>query len=308
MAPLFVADEGRRLTRNGYALYAPAMAKLKDAPPKGKARSASQAPIFHTSLSPDPEMAEDKNYIAALARGLSVIRAFAYQRDQLTLAEISRLVDLPRATVRRCLITLNALNYVDSDGKYFSLTPKVLTLSQAYFSSSPLPHIARPYIEQVSASVGESCSVSVLASDEVIYIARSSRKRSASIQREVGVNLPAYCTSMGRVLLSALAPDELDTYFRRVVLRKFNANTVTDETALRTILDQVRHDDYATIDGELEPNLRAIAVPVRNMSGRIVAACHISTDASRVSKEKMQASFLPPLRDAVANIRRALVG
>ena len=296
------------MTPNGYALYAPGMARMKDAPPKGKAKAAAGTPVFHSRVPPEPDMAEDKNYIAALARGLSVIRAFAYQRDQLTLAEISRLVDLPRATVRRCLITLNALNYVDSDGKYFSLSPKVLTLSQAYFSSSPLPHIARPYIEQVSNAVGESCSVSVLASDEVIYVARSSRKRSASIQREVGVNLPAYCTSMGRVLLAGLPPEDLDTYFRRVVLRKFNAKTVTDEGELREILDQVRRDDYAIIDGELEPNLRAIAVPVRNMSGRIVAACHISSDATRVSIEKMQTVFLPSLRDAVANIRRALVG
>jgi IclR family transcriptional regulator, pca regulon regulatory protein len=296
------------LTRNGSALYAPDMARLKDTPAKGGTRPASTAPIFHVPATSDPDMAEDKNYIAALARGLSVIRAFAYQRDQLTLAEISRLVDLPRATVRRCLITLNALNYVESDGKYFSLTPKVLTLSQAYFSSSPLPHIARPYIEQVSNAVGESCSVSVLASDEVIYIARSSRKRSASIQREVGVNLPAYCTSMGRVLLSSLKPEQLDTYFRRVDLRRFNAKTITDEKELRSILDQVREDDYALIDGELEPNLRAIAVPVRNMSGRIVAACHISSDANRVTIEKMQTAFLPPLREAVASIRRALVG
>jgi IclR family pca regulon transcriptional regulator len=284
------------------------MNKLKTASPKAKSKSGSDAPVSHSPLPVDPDMAEDKNYIAALARGLSVIRAFAYQRDQLTLAEISRLVDLPRATVRRCLITLNALNYVESDGKYFSLTPKVLTLSQAYFSSSPLPHIARPYIEQVSNAVGESCSVSVLASDEVIYIARSARKRSASIQREVGVNLPAYCTSMGRVLLASLAPADLDTYFRRVTLRKFNAKTVTDEAELRAILDQIRHDDYAIIDGELEPNLRAIAVPVRNMSGRTVAACHISSDAGRVTTEKMQTAYLPPLRDAVASIRRALVG
>ena len=284
------------------------MVRLNNASPGAKAKTGSDAPVSHSSLPIDPDMAEDKNYIAALARGLSVIRAFAYQRDQLTLAEISRLVDLPRATVRRCLITLNALNYVESDGKYFSLTPKVLTLSQAYFSSSPLPHIARPYIEQVSNAVGESCSVSVLASDEVIYIVRSARKRSASIQREVGVNLPAYCTSMGRMLLASLSPADLDAYFRRVTLRKFNAKTVTDEGVLRSILDQIRHDDYAMIDGELEPNLRAIAVPVRNMSGRTVAACHIGSDAARVTTEKMLTAYLPPLRDAVASIRRALVG
>lgn len=250
----------------------------------------------------------DKNYIAALARGLSVIRAFAYQRDQLTLSELSRLVELPRATTRRCLITLNTLGYIATDGKYFSLTPKVLTLSQAYFSSSSLPHVARPYIEQVSTVLSESCSISVLSGDEVIYVVRSSRKRSASIHREVGVNLPAYCTSMGRVLLASLADEDLDTYFRRVRLRKFNAKTVTDEGELRAIIAQVRDDDYAIIDGELEPSLRAIAVPVRSLSGAVVAAAHVSSDVNRVSIDKLRDNYLPVLRTAVANIRRALVG
>ncbi len=214
---------------------------------------------------------------------------------------------MPRATTRRCLITLHTLGYIASDGKYFSLTPKVLTLSQAYFSSTSLPHIARPYIEQVSSALGESSSVSVLSGDEVIYIVRSSRKRSASVHREVGVNLPAYCTSMGRVLLASLTPEELDDYFRRVKLRKFNAKTVIDEAELRAILDRARNDDFAIIDGELEPTLRAIAVPVRNLSGAVVAAAHVSSDVNRASIEKLQESYLPVLRNAVANIRHALV-
>ena len=273
-----------------------------------KAVRAHPAPPGHQLKEHEEEGEGDKNYIAALARGLSVVRAFAYQRDQLTLSELSRLVDLPRATTRRCLITLNTLGYISTDGKYFSLTPKVLTLSQAYFSSSSLPHIARPYIEQVSTALSESCSVSVLSGDEVIYVVRSSRKRSASIHREVGVNLPAYCTSMGRVLLASLTAEELDTYFRRVRLRKFNAKTVTDEAELRAILAEVRDDDYAIIDGELEPTLRAIAVPVRSLSGTVVAAAHVSSDVNRVSIEKLKKSYLPALRTAVANIRRALVG
>lgn len=247
------------------------------------------------------------NYITALARGLSVIRAFAYQRDKLTLSEIARIVDLPRATVRRCLLTLAALHYVETDGKYFSLTPLVLTLSQAYLSANSLAHIARPHIEQVSTATGESCSISVLAGDEVIYLARSSRKRSASIHREIGVNLPAYCTSMGRILLASLTPEELDAYFARVKLYKFNPKTVIDEGALRKILDKVREEDFATIDGELEINLRAIAVPVRNMSGRTIAAAHISTEGDRVPMQKMIDQYLPVLRTAVANIRRAMV-
>ena len=258
---------------------------------------------------PDSDNAiSDKNYIAALARGLSVMRAFAHQRERLTLAELSRLVDLPRATVRRCLITLQALDYVETEGKYFRLTPQVLTLSQAYFSSSPLPHIAQSHIQQVSETVGESCSVSVLTGDEVVYVARSPRKRKASIHREVGANLPAYCTSMGRVLLANLAAGELDAYFARVSLKKFNHKTITDQAVLRRILEQVRKDEFCIIDGELEHDLRAIAVPLRNSAGTVVAAVNVSTDGSRMTVKQLQSQALPVMRQAVSKIRNALVG
>jgi len=249
-----------------------------------------------------------KNYIAALARGLSVMRAFSSQRDRLTLSEISKLVDLPRATVRRCLITLNMIGYIETTGKYFRLTPQVLTLSQAYFSSNPLPRIAQPHIEQVSEATGESCSVSVLTGHEVVYVARSSRKRQASIHREVGLNLPAYCTSMGRVMLANLAPAELDRYFARNDLKKFNHKTVTDEAALRKIFEQIRKDDFCIIDGELEPDLRAIAIPVRNGSGVIVGAINVSTSSSRKTAKQLQSQVLPVMRQAVSKIRNALVG
>lgn len=258
--------------------------------------------------SPDAEDSADRNFINALSRGLAIIRAFANQRDQLTLSEISRLVDLPRATARRVLITLTKLGYVDSNGKYFKLTPKVLTLAQAYFSSAPLPHIARPYLEHVSSTLGESCSLSVLSGEEVIYIARSSLKRSASVEREVGVNLPAYCTSMGRVLLASLSQEDLDAYFNRAVIRKFNEKTVTDPQQLRHIIDHVRQQGFCIIDGELEPTLRAVAVPVRNAAGLVVAAAHISTDPNRVSVERLTNEFLPILQESVRQIRRALVG
>lgn len=260
------------------------------------------------TISDDADATTNQNYIVALARGLSVMRVFTGHLDRLTLAEISKLVNLPRATVRRCLITLNTLGYIEATGKYFRLTPQVLTLSQAYFSSNPLPRIAQNYIEQVSERVGESCSVSVLTGDEVIYVARSSLKRAASIQRDIGQNLPAYCTSMGRVLLSSLANDELDAYFKRVTLKKFTHETITDEAALRRRLDEVRRNDFCLIDGELEHNLRAVAVPLRDASGRIVAAVHISTEASRTSRKQMESKFLPVLREAASQIRPLLIG
>jgi IclR family transcriptional regulator, pca regulon regulatory protein len=256
----------------------------------------------------ETEALPDNNYIAALARGLSVMRAFAGQRHQLTMAEIAKLVGLPRATVRRCLITLNALGYIDSNGKYFRLTPQVLTLSQAFYSSNPLPRVAQPYIEEVSEHIGESCSVSVLVGDEVIYVARSTRKRAASVHRDVGQNLPAYCTSMGRILLANLPDDELDAYFRRVTLKKFTHETVTDEAVLRSLLEQARLREYCIIDGELEHGLRSIAVPVRNAVGKVVAAAHISTEASRTPREKIRDEYLPLLRRAVSQMRPLLIG
>jgi IclR family pca regulon transcriptional regulator len=248
----------------------------------------------------------DQNVIAALARGLSVIRAFSGQREHLTLAEVSKIVFLPRATVRRCLITLNSLGYVESDGKYFRLTPQILTLSQAYFSSSPLPRIAQRYIEQISEEVNDSCSASVLIGDEVIYVARSTLRRASSVQRGIGQSLPAYCTSMGRVLLAARSDEELDEYFSRVQLKKFTHNTITEVAALRKVIMQVRRDDFCIISGEFEHNLCAIAVPVRNASGRTIAAAHISSEPSRTSNELMKSTYLPALRRIVSEMGRLL--
>ncbi len=261
----------------------------------------------------EPEQADaqgeetDHNIIAALGRGLSVIRAFAGQREHLTLAEVSKLVFLPRATVRRCLITLNSLGYVETDGKYFRLTPQILTLSQAYFSSSPLPRIAQRYIEQVSEEVNDSCSVSVMIGGEVIYVARSTLRRASSVQRGIGQTLPAYCTSMGRVLLAMKTDEELDDYFRRVQFKKFTHKTVTDVQELREVIEQVRRDDYSIINGEFEHNLCAVAVPVRNTSGRTVAAAHISSEATRTSTELIKSAYLPALRRAVSEMGRLLI-
>jgi IclR family pca regulon transcriptional regulator len=257
----------------------------------------------HAEREPEPE----KDYIVALGRGLSVVRAFGKQPDRLTLAELSKIVGLPRATVRRCLLTLTLLGYVESSGKYFRLSPQVLTLSQAYLSSTSLPRITQRTVEEISDSVGEPCSVSVLAGDEVVYVARSARRRKTPLYRDVGISLPAYCTSMGRVLLANVSPEELSGYFSRVSLKKFNQKTVVDAATLHSILDQVRKDDYCIIDGELEYDLRAIAVPVRTVSGNVVAAVNVSIENNRLTIKQLQTEVLPIMRQAVSLIRPALV-
>lgn len=252
--------------------------------------------------------ADSRNYVTALARGLGVIRAFSGQNQQMTLSDVARVADLPRATVRRCLLTLQALGYVDVAGRFFSLSPQVLTLAQAYLQSSVLPRVAQPFLERISESTGESCSVSILHGEEVIYVARSSRKRIASLHRDVGTHLPAHCTSMGRVLLAALSAAELDGFFWRVVLEAFTPFTINTAAGLRARLDEVARDGFCIVDQELEVDLRSLAVPLRNGSGRVVAALNVGTQAGRISRDELLTRFLPVLRATAAEIRPLLVG
>jgi IclR family pca regulon transcriptional regulator len=265
-------------------------------------------PDMQISVSPKRREVPDRSFVSAIERGLSVMRAFRDQSDRMTLSDVARIVSLPRATVRRCLLTLQALGYVESQGRYFSLSPQVLTLAQAYLSSSPLPRIAQSALERVSERLGESCSLSLLHGDEAIYIARSTRKRIGSLHRDVGSHLPAHCTSMGRVLLAALSDPDLDAYFATARLEAFTHNTVTDKAQLRELLAKVKKQGYSVVDQELEPELRSIAIPVQNASGRVIAALNVSAQASKTSKKQMLENFLPVLREAASEMRPLLIG
>jgi len=247
-------------------------------------------------------------YVESLARGLAVMRAFRDQSDRLTLSDVSRITGLSRASVRRALLTLQALGYAESSGRYFSLSPQVLTLAQAYLSSSPVPRVAQSFLEKVSEQLGESCSLSILHHDEVIYIARSARKRIGSLHRDVGTHLPAHCTSMGRVLLAALSEKELDAFLAKTVLESFTRYTIVDKDELRAVLDKVRRNAYCVVDEELEIDLRTLAIPIHNASGRVIAAMNVGARASLTSRKQMLDDFLPAMRDAAANMRPLLVG
>lgn len=249
-----------------------------------------------------------RDYVESLARGLAVMRAFREQSDRLTLADVSRITGLSRASVRRSLLTLEQLGYAQSSGRYFSLSPQVLTLAQAYLSSSPVPRVAQSFLERVSEQLGESCSLSILHHDEVIYIARSAKKRIGSLHRDVGTHLPAHCTSMGRVLLAALSKKELDAFLAKTVLDSFTRYTIVDKDKLRAVLDKVRRNAYCLVDEELEIDLRTLAIPIHNASGRVIAAMNIGARASQTSGQHMLDKFLPVMRDAAANMRPLLVG
>jgi IclR family pca regulon transcriptional regulator len=244
--------------------------------------------------------AGDPNFMASLARGLAVIRAFTQQRRHLTIAQLSQRTAIPRAAVRRCLYTLSMLGYVGTeDGRTYALRPRILALGHAYLSSTPLVYAVQPLLDQITSVLHESSSLAVLEGDEILYIARSSTTtRLMSIDLGIGSRLPAYCTSMGRVLLAGLTDAELDVYLSRVKLVKLTTRTVSTADELKVALNAVRRNGYAVVDQELEIGLRSIAVPVSDREGRSAAAINVGTQSSRVSVAEMESKFLPPLRAA----------
>lgn len=242
----------------------------------------------------------------SLARGLAVIAAFGEDHAAMSLSDVARRANVTRATARRLLHTLTALGYAAFDGKRFSLKAKVLDLGYAYLSSLNLWQVAHPIMQEVVEQVHESCSASVLEGLDVIYVARVPTRRIMSIGLNIGTHLPAYATSMGRVLLSGLPDVELDAYLNAAVLTKLTDRTVTDRKQLRAIIEDVRVKGWALVDEELELGLRSMAVPIWGLNDRMVAALNISTHAARMSPDAMIAQFLPVLKEAAQRISAAM--
>ncbi|OZI16353.1 IclR family transcriptional regulator [Bordetella genomosp. 7] len=246
-------------------------------------------------------------YVQSFARGLAVIRAFGPQRPQMTLSEVAAACGLTRAGARRILLTLASLGYVSVDGRQFALTPRILELGYSYLSATPLWDLALPYMEEVAEATRESCSVSVLDGTDVVYILRLSSHRVMSINLSVGSRLPAWVTSMGRVLLAGLPPAEQDRVLDASDIRALTPHTVTDRAVIRRILGQVRADGYACVVQELEPGLQSVAVPIQDRAGRVIGAMNVSSHASRYSRQAMVQAFLPVLRRAAGHINQALL-
>lgn len=241
-------------------------------------------------------------FVQSLERGLAVIRAFDADHPELTLSEVAAATGVTRAAARRFLLTLVELGYVRNDGRYFSLTPRVLELGYAYLSSLSLPEVAEPHLEALVAEVNESSSVSVLDRHDVVYVARVPTSRIMTVAISVGTRFPAYATSMGRVLLAGLPEDELEAYLAGVRLERLTSRTVNSVAALRSELGRIRAQGWAVVNQELEEGLRAVAAPIQGRDGRVVAAVNVSAHASRTSLEAMRRDLLPPLLRAAARI------
>ncbi|MEM9368900.1 MAG: IclR family transcriptional regulator C-terminal domain-containing protein [Planctomycetota bacterium] len=245
--------------------------------------------------------------MTSLVRGLEVLRVFAGAEEGMTASKICRHTGLSRAVVRRCLYTLMQAGYVEKFDDRYQPTVKVLSLAQPYCSAAQsLPAVAQPFLESLSQEINESCSVAVLDGDDVVYVARAATKRIMTISLTIGSRLPAYCTSLGRILLSERSSEELESYLERITFEQHTVNSITTKRDWKKEMARVRDEGFAMIDEELEIGLRSIAVPVLGPQTKMLAAMNVGVQATRVNKTALKKQILPALQATAASLSRRL--
>lgn len=241
-------------------------------------------------------------FVEAFAKGLQVIHGFPAGRQSATLAEVAQSTGLPRATVRRMLLTLVELGYASQTDDRFRLAPKLLGLGFTYLNSIPFYRVAQDELERLSNEINELCSLSVLDNTETVYVVHVQGRDLLSRGMGVGTRLPAYATSVGRVLLAALPRKEQDECLRRSKLEKLTPKTLVDIAAIRDAIKRAGEDNYSLTVEELSAGIIGLSVPVRDRRGNVVAAAGLSLNPGRFDRKMALNEYLPRLREAVARI------
>ena len=248
---------------------------------------------------------ESESFVRTFARGLKVIEVMGQGASRQTLGQIAEAVELPRTAVRRFLMTLIDLSFVRTDGKLYWLTPRVLRLGLSYLSSLPYWRQAQVTLEELCTRMRQSCALSVLDGEDIVYVQRQHTKRILPMSPSLGSRLPAHAVSMGRVLLAGLPDEDLDAYLRSATLRPLTNATVVDRALLRKRILKARTDGYAWIEGELDESICGLAVPVRDRDGNTIAAVNVSLPNGEFDKETAVLQFLAHLRTAASQLRSA---
>jgi IclR family pca regulon transcriptional regulator len=244
--------------------------------------------------------------VNSLRRGLAVLKAFAKHHEAMTISEVAAETDMAPASARRMLLTLADLGYVEQHGKRFRVAPKVLDLGYSYLSSMPLWQIVQPVLERLAETFGLSCSASVLDGCDILYAFRATHGDFSSVLVSTGTRQPAHVTAMGRVMLASLPADKLNEIVARIDFRPLTVNSVSKPSELLKIIDNVRMEHYAIVDEELEIGLRAIAVPIRNRQGVVIAAINAAGRSRSLTRDMLVNDVLPAMLDSADEIRGRL--
>lgn len=280
-----------------------------------RTNTAPAAAVTPTLFDPDALAAEtiarfgdDPDFVTALARGLAVLLALSDKKRRMSIAQISHRTGIPRAAARRSLHTLAKLGFVAADdARRYYLRPRVLSFSHAYLSASPLAVLAQPILDRLGETLREACSLGILDGDEIVYLARSASSRIMSPALNVGRRLPAYCASIGHVLLAHLPAQELNDYLSRVKFYPYTEHTLTSAEKVREVLRTCRENGYAFASQQMEPRFCTFAVPVRDSAGHYVAGINVILQGRLASASDMAAQFFRPLHEAALELGSLLL-
>lgn len=253
--------------------------------------------------------------IEGMVKGMAVLESFDTERQRLNATLAAQRAGITRAAARRHLLTLAHLGYLETDGRYFWLSSKVLRFSGSYLASARLPRVLQPTLERLAAQTHESFSVVVLNGDEVVIVARSGNIRQAGGEGvpqllayglHLGARLPAHATSTGRVLLAAMPRPAFSDWLKQHSLARLTVHTVTAPAQLRRVIEQVRREDHCFSSEEHELGVHALAVPLRNLQGQTVAALNVVGSTARLAPETMHRELLPLMLEAARELRLIL--
>jgi IclR family pca regulon transcriptional regulator len=289
-----------------------ATAPQSDAPLVEHAAAHGPAPVLADydvlQASTIARFADDPDFVTALARGLAVLLELSDKKRRMSIAQVSHRTGIPRAAVRRSLHTLVNLGFVAvDDARRFFLRPRVLSFSHAYLSASPLAVAAQPILDRLGETLREACSLAILDGDEITYLARSASSRIMSPSLNVGRRLPAFCTSIGHVLLAHLPQAELDAYLARTRFMPYTEFTVTSPERFLDLLRRAHDVGYAYTSQQIEKRLCTMAVPVRDREGHYVAGINVILQGRVVSETDMADMFYRPLREAALELGSLLL-
>lgn len=254
----------------------------------------------------DDARAPSNMYAQTFARGLSVITSFTQDTGAMTISQVAAKAGMTRSTARRLLYTLTTLGYAATDGKNFTLTPKILDLGYAYLASSAIWRFAEPHVEALVEKVGESASISVLDGHDVIYVMRNQQQRLLKSPLNISSRLPAYAVSMGRVQLAALSDRDLNAYIASVELRPLTKWTITDPQELKERILRDRDQGWSLVSKELEEGIAGIAVPLTSKRGNTLASLNVSLHPERLTDKGKQDFLIENLIETAAKIGECL--
>jgi len=253
------------------------------------------------------ESVNNKDFLKTLSRGLSLIKSFDKETPRMTLSEVAKKNNMSRASARRFVLTLETLGYLMRVGDYFQLTANILNIGHQYLENLNFIEVITPFMRDVSQKLGKACSASILNGTDIVYVARiPSQQQILSVNLNIGSHLPAFCTSMGRVMLASLSEEELELYFKQSEIKQYTDKTITDTHQLKTIIKKVKKDGYSIVNQELEKSLRAIAVPIRNNRGQVLCAMNVGIPVGQVKMNEIISYYLPVIKAAAKQAERGL--